>query len=89
VPALRSRQGEQLHGEGGEAGQDGQYRREPKAFLATLTYEQRRLYGAVEANRLGRGGVRRVKELTGLCGPTIARGRRQLAELLEGRPLLP
>src|SRR5262245_16874246 len=66
---------------------DEQYCREVRAFLATLTWQQRRLYAAVEANRLGRGGVRRVAELTGVGPPTIARGRRQLTDLLEGRPL--
>jgi hypothetical protein len=57
------------------------------AFMATLNQEQRRLYAAVESNRLGLGGVSRVAEITGLCGPTIARGRRQLAGLLRGEPL--
>jgi hypothetical protein len=52
-----------------------------------LTQEQRRLYAAVEANRIGWGGVRIVAEVTGLCEATIARGRVQLADLLEGKPL--
>jgi hypothetical protein len=56
-------------------------------LLSTLNYEQRRLYAAVEANRLGRGGVGRVIELTGMCHPTIARGRRELADLLQGKSL--
>jgi hypothetical protein len=58
-----------------------------KAFLATLNREQRRLYAALESNRLGRGGVSTVAEITGLCKETIAGGRQQLADLLEGRPL--
>ena len=65
---------------------DDQYRRELKALLAFLTPAQRRLYAAVKSNRLGRGGVRAVAELTGLCPPTIARGRRELADLLQGKP---
>jgi hypothetical protein len=56
-------------------------------FLATLSHEQRRLYAAVEANRLGRGGVGQVIELTGMCPPTVARGRRELADLLQGKSL--
>jgi hypothetical protein len=56
-------------------------------FLATLDHEQRRLYAAVEANRLGRGGVSRVVELTGMCAPTVARGRRELVALLQGNSL--
>src|SRR6516165_7518301 len=66
---------------------DEEYRQELKAFLATLNHQQRRLYAAVESNRIGRGGVRRVAELTGLYPATIARGRRQLADLLRGKPL--
>jgi transposase len=67
--------------------QHQQYRKELKAFLATLSHEQRRLYSAVESNRLGRGGVASVAKVTGLCEPTIARGRRELAALLEGKPI--
>jgi hypothetical protein len=33
-------------------------------FLATLSREQRRLYAAIEANRIGRGGVSSVSEIT-------------------------
>jgi hypothetical protein len=52
-----------------------------------LTQQQRRLYAAVESNRIGRGGVCTVAAVTGLCNPTIARGRRELEELLEGKSL--
>src|SRR5215831_19180722 len=65
---------------------DGNYHRELRAFLGTLNHQQRRLYAAVEANRMGRGGASIVSEITGLCAQTITFGRRQLAELLvEGR----
>jgi hypothetical protein len=57
-----------------------------RLFLATLNDEQRRLYAAVESRRQGRGGVARVAQITGLCAPTVARGRRELADLLEGKP---
>jgi hypothetical protein len=56
-------------------------------FLASLNHEQRRLYAAVEANRLGHGGVGRVVELTGMCKQTVARGRRELSDLLQGKSL--
>ncbi|MCI0406990.1 MAG: ISAzo13 family transposase, partial [Acidobacteria bacterium] len=70
------------------AGQLNQhYQRELAVFLATLNHEQRRLYAAVEANRLGRGGVGRVVELTGMGNPTVARGRRELSDLLQGKSL--
>jgi hypothetical protein len=65
---------------------DGKYHRELIAFLNTLNHEQRRLFAAVESNRLGRGGVGRVSMLTGLCKPTITLGRHQLEDLVQGRP---
>ena len=64
--------------------EDKRDHRELMAFLATLSREQRRLYAAVESNRLGRGGVAKVAAIMGLCGPTIARGRRELACILRG-----
>jgi hypothetical protein len=66
---------------------DQQYHRELALFLATLSHEQRRLYAAVEANRIGRGGVVRVAELTGVGSQTVARGRRELADLLQGKSI--
>ena len=63
-----------------------QHQREMRAFLATLNNEQRRLFAAVEANRIGQGGVSSVAAITGLCKQTIRNGRHQLVELLtEGR----
>jgi hypothetical protein len=52
-----------------------------------LNHEQRRLYAAVEANGLGRGGVGRVVQIMGMCRPTVARGRRELADLLLGKSI--
>ena len=67
--------------------QEGQYHRELAVFLATLNHQQRRLYAAVEANRLGRGGIGRVRELTGASASTVARGGRALADLLQGKSM--
>lgn len=47
-------------------------------FFGTLDERQRRLYAGLESLRLGRGGDRRLSELTGLDVHTIARGRREL-----------
>ena len=66
---------------------DAQYHRELRLFLATLNDEQRRLYAAVESHRLGRGGAQKVAQIMGLCQQTVAYGRRQLADLLEGKSL--
>jgi hypothetical protein len=74
-------------GEPDSAKPGDQHPQELKAFLGILSREQRRLYAAVEANRIGRGGVARVAELTGLSSVTIARGRCELADLLQGKPL--
>jgi len=49
-------------------------------FLSTLNEKQRRLYAGLESMRFGRGGDRRIAELTGLDVHTIARGRRELKE---------
>jgi len=64
---------------------DAQYHRELQVFLATLSNEQRRLYAAVESRRQGRGGVGRVAQIMGLGKQAVAHGRRQLADLLEGK----
>jgi DNA-binding transcriptional ArsR family regulator len=41
----------------------------------------RRRWAAVEARALGRGGLTRVSEATGLSRPTIRRGLRELRNL--------
>jgi hypothetical protein len=70
---------------GGADHPDAQYHRELRLFLATLNDEQRRLFAAIESRRLGLGGVGRVAQIMGLCKQTIAYGRRQLGDLLEGK----
>lgn len=70
---------------GGADHPDAQYHRELRLFLAMLNDEQRRLYAALESHRLGRGGVGRIAQIMGLCKQTVACGRRQLADLLEGK----
>jgi hypothetical protein len=66
---------------------DKQHHRELHLFLATLSLEQRRLYAAVESNRIGRGGVGKVAAVTGFCLQTIARGRHEVAQLLRGESI--
>jgi hypothetical protein len=55
-------------------------------LLARLDAAQRRWYVAVEANRLGRGGARRLAAITGLDEKTIRRGQRDLASALATTP---
>ena len=47
-------------------------------FFSTLDEKQRRLYAGLESLRLGRGGDRRIADLTGMDVHTIAKGRREL-----------
>jgi hypothetical protein len=49
-------------------------------FLSTLDEKQRRLFAGLESLRIGRGGDRRIAELTGMDVHTIARGRHELEE---------
>ena len=46
--------------------------------MATLNERDRRLFAGLLARQLGRGGVQRVAEITGLSRVTIRRGRRTL-----------
>jgi hypothetical protein len=49
-------------------------------FLSTLNEKQRRLYAGLESMRLGRGGDRRIAEITAMDVHTIAKGRRELRD---------
>jgi hypothetical protein len=55
-------------------------------LLSRMDEKQRRWYAAVEANRLGHGGLKQVSEITGLAAKTIRRGQQELARELEGCP---
>lgn len=68
-------------------GPDEVYQREIRAFLATLNDQQQRLYAAVESRRVLGSGVKGVSQITGISPHRIARGKRELADLLDGRSL--
>jgi hypothetical protein len=55
--------------------------------MSRMDEQQRRWYAAVEANRLGHGGVKAVAQRTGLDAKTIRRGQRELAQEFAGRPV--
>jgi hypothetical protein len=55
-------------------------------LLSRLDEQQRRWYGALEAERLGPGGIQLVAQMTGLDPKTIQRGREELAAELTERP---
>jgi len=56
-------------------------------FLSRLDEQQRRWYAALESEKLGYGGDRRVSEITGMDVETIRRGRRELENSLADRPV--
>ena len=49
-------------------------------FMSTLDEKQRRLYAGLESLLIGRGGDRRLAELTGLDVHTVAKGRKELEQ---------
>lgn len=49
-------------------------------FMTTLDEKQRRLYAGLESLLIGRGGDRRLAELTGLDVHTVAKGRKELEQ---------
>ena len=49
-----------------------------KRFAARLCEKDRRAYAAVEAYKLGQGGVTRIANLFGMSPETIKRGREDL-----------
>jgi hypothetical protein len=55
-------------------------------FLSRLDEQQRRWYAAVEADKIGHGGIRLLSLITGLDEKTIARGREEMADQLSKRP---
>lgn len=56
-------------------------------LVSRLEEQQRRWYVAVEAARLGRGGLERLAQITGLDEATIRRGQRELAAGLPDAPI--
>jgi hypothetical protein len=55
-------------------------------LLSRLDEQQRRWYVALEANRLGHGGIRLLSQITGLDEKTIQRGQQELEQGLTDRP---
>ena len=56
-------------------------------FLSRLDEQQRRWYVALEARKLGRGGPKRMSEITGMHVDTIRRGWEELERALADRPV--
>lgn len=56
-------------------------------LMSRLDEQQRRWLGAMEATKLGHGGIQRIKEVTGLDINPIRRGRGELDAGLATRPI--
>lgn len=61
--------------------------RQLNLLLSRLDEQQRRWVAGREAARRGHGGAQQVAEITGLHPETIRRGRDELADELQDRPL--
>ena len=56
-------------------------------LLSRLNEQQQRWYAALEAKKLGRGGMTLMSQITGMSLDTIRRGRNELEEDLMERPV--
>jgi len=66
---------------------DKELHRQMNLFLSRLDEQQRRWYAALEAKKMGHGGVRRMSQITGMHVETIRRGRRELENMLASCPV--
>ena len=64
-----------------------QFHQQMNLLLSRLDEQQRRWYVAVEANRIGHGGVRLLSLITGMDEKTIQRGQQEVAQGLSERPI--
>lgn len=55
-------------------------------LLSRLDENQRRWYVALEAKKLGHGGIKQMSEITGMHGNTIRRGWHELDDELKQEP---
>ena len=55
-------------------------------LLSRLDEQQRRWYVALEAQKMGHGGAKRMAEISGMHLDTIRRGRHELDNGLADRP---
>lgn len=55
-------------------------------FMSRLDEQERRWYAALEAKKLGHGGISALCQITGLDANTVRRGQDELSSDLSGRP---
>ena len=56
-------------------------------LISRLDEQQRRWYVALEAKKLGHGGIKQMSMITGMHSDTIQRGRLELEDSLSTRPM--
>jgi len=66
---------------------DRAHHQQMNLLLSRLDEQQRRWYAAVEADKIGRGGIHLLSLITGLDEKTIARGQQEMADGLNSRPV--
>ena len=66
---------------------DKKLHRQINLLLSRLDEQQRRWYVAVEANRIGHGGLRLLSQITGLDEKTIQRGQQEMELDFAERPV--
>ena len=66
---------------------DKELHRQMNLFLSRLDEQQQRWYVALEAEKIGHGGAKRMSEITGMHVDTIRRGREELGNSLADRPV--
>jgi hypothetical protein len=71
----------------GEVHLEQEWHHQVNLLMSRLDEQQRRWYAALEAKRLGHGGMTLMSKITGLHVNTIRRGRRELAQEFNDRPI--
>ena len=75
-----------VHCQGPGEHPDKEIHRQMNLLASRLDEQQRRWYVAVEANRLGHGGVRLLSQIFGIDEKTIERGQQEVKQGLAARP---
>lgn len=70
-----------------ESHPDQAIHRQMNLFMSRLDEQQRRWYAALEAQKLGHSGATLMAKVSGLSVETIRRGRYELEDGLETRPI--
>lgn len=66
--------------QGNPSGDTAMLHTQMKGFTSILNEKQKRLFAALEANRLGHGGQKIVAEILDMSAKTIRRGQQELEQ---------